>query len=204
MEYLKKLWYGCEAGTDYDIICFKNKPTIIRKKEGWFKIIDMIKPAEIVRFTSNVIIKGDDYSYNPVTEELTHTINGTSDKYDDVEGAYCYIKFANGFEKTVFMSRKDIDTIKKVSPSASSSFSPWTSMPMKMIKTKVVKEMAKELFTLFSARVNSTLAKAINSDEIAINRVDAQGHIIEDNTIYEAEIIEETPVVEEQVNIEEI
>lgn len=164
----------------------------------------MIKPAEIVRFTSNVIVKGDDYSYNPVTEELTHKMNNTSDKYDDVEGAYCYIKFANGFEKTVFMSRKDIDTIKKVSPSASTAFSPWTTMPMKMIKTKVVKEMAKELFTLFSARVNSTLAKAINSDEIAITRVDSQGHIIEDNSIYEAEIVKETPVVEEEVNIEDL
>ena len=204
---LKEAMVGCEAGTDYDIIPFKGKPTIIRKKEGWFKIIDMIKPDEIVRFTSNVIIKGDDYSYNPVTEELTHKMNGTSDKYDDIEGAYCYIKFANGFEKTVFMSKKDIDSIKKVSPSASSSFSPWTSMPMKMVKTKVVKEMAKELFTLFSARVNSTLAKAINSDEIAINRVDEKGNIVEDKTIYEAEIVEETPVVEEkeeQVNIEEL
>lgn len=203
---LKEAMVGCEAGTDYDIIPFKGKPTIIRKKEGWFKVIDMIKPDEIVRFTSNVIVKGDDYSYNPVTEELTHKMNGTSDKYDDIEGAYCYIKFANGFEKTVFMSKKDIDSIKKVSPSASSSFSPWTSMPMKMVKTKVVKEMAKELFTLFSARVNSTLAKAINSDEIAINRVDEKGNIVEDKTIYETEVevVEETPVVEQQINFEEI
>lgn len=203
---LKEAMVGCEAGTDYDIIPFKGKPTIIRKKEGWFKIIDMIKPAEIVRFTSNVIVKGDEYSYNPVTEELTHKMNSTSDKYEDVEGAYCYIKFANGFEKTVFMSKKDIDTIKKVSPSASSNFSPWQSMPMKMIKTKVVKEMAKELFTLFSARVNSTLAKAISSDETPIDRIDEQGHIIEDKTIYETEIVKDTPVVEQenQVNIEDI
>lgn len=210
---LKEAMVGCEAGTDYDIIPFKGKPTIIRKKEGWFKIIDMIKPAEIVRFTSNVIVKGDEYSYNPVTEELTHKMNNTSDKYDDVEGAYCYIKFANGFEKTVFMSKKDIDTIKKVSPSASTPYSPWTTMPMKMIKTKVVKEMAKELFTLFSARVNSTLAKAISSDETAIDSVDVEGHIIEDNTIFDGETIEPAQVIEpqqenqpeeKQVNLEDI
>lgn len=203
---LKEAMVGCEAGTDYDIICFKNKPTIIRKKEGWFKIIDMIKPAEIIKFTSNVIVKGDDYSFNPVTEELVHKMNNTSDDYEDVLGAYCYIKFANGFEKTIFMSKKDIDSIKKVSPSAKSDFSPWKSMPMKMIKTKVVKEMAKELFTLFSARVNSTLAKAINSDEIVVNRVDEEGHIIEDGTIFDSEpIISEKKVEKtEQVNIEDI
>ena len=35
---LKEAMVGCEAGTDYDIIAFKNKPTIIRNKNGWFKI----------------------------------------------------------------------------------------------------------------------------------------------------------------------
>lgn len=182
---LKEAMVGCEAGTDYDIIPFKNKPTIIRKKEGWFKIIDMIKPAEIVRFTNNVVFKGDDFEYNPVTEDIKHTPKVTSDKYEDIEYAYAYIRFANGFEKTVVMSKKDIDSIKKVSPSAGTSFSPWTSMPIKMVKTKVVKELAKELFTLFSGRVNSALSQAINSDEQVVSRVDNKGYIVNDATIYE-------------------
>lgn len=187
---LKEAMVGCEAGTDYDIIPFKNKPTIIRKKEGWFKIIDMIKPAEIVRFTNNVVFKGDEFEYNPVTEDIKHTPKTTSDKYEDIEYAYAYIRFSNGFEKTVVLSKKDLDSIKKVSPSAGTSFSPWSSMPVKMVKTKVVKELAKELFTLFSGRVNSVLSQAINSDEQVVNRVDKKGYINNDNTIYE---IEEQP-----------
>lgn len=182
---LKEAMVGCEAGTDYDIIPFKNKPTIIRKKEGWFKIIDMIKPAEIVRFTNNVVFKGDEFEYNPVTEDIKHTPKVTSDKYEDIEYAYAYIRFANGFEKTVVLSKKDIDSIKKVSPSAGTSFSPWSSMPVKMVKTKVVKELAKELFTLFSGRVNSALSQAINSDEQVVSKVDNKGYIINDATIYE-------------------
>ena len=182
---LKEAMVGCEAGTDYDIIPFKNKPTIIRKKEGWFKIIDMIKPAEIVRFTNNVVFKGDEFEYNPVTEDIKHTPKVTSDKYEDIEYAYAYIRFANGFEKTVVMSKKDIDSIKKVSPSAGTSFSPWASMPIKMVKTKVVKELAKELFTLFSGRVNSVLSQAINSDEQVVSKVDNKGYIVNDATIYE-------------------
>lgn len=181
---LKEAMVGLEAGTDFDIVPFKGKPVITRKKEGWFKIIDMIKPAEIMRFTANVIFKGDEYSFDPVKEELKHKKVIESDKYDDIEGAYCYIKFANGFEKTIFMSKKDIDVIKRVSPSATSSYSPWTTMPVKMVKTKVVKEMAKELFTLFSSKVNYILAQAINNDENSISRIDNKGNIKNDNIIY--------------------
>ena len=187
---LKEAMVGCEAGLDYDIIPYKDKPTVIRKKEGWWKIIDLIKPAEIIRFTNNVVFKGDEFSFNPVTEDLKHIPKVTSDKYDDIEYAYAYIKFANGFEKTVVMSKKDIDSIKKVSPSANTSFSPWTSMPVKMVKTKVVKELAKELFTLYSGRVNAVLAQAIESDEQVVGRVDEKGYIQNDNEIYDAKVEE--------------
>ena len=183
---LKEAMVGCEAGTDYDIIPFKGKPVIIRKKDGWFKIIDLIKPAEIIRFTNNVVFKGDEFSFNPVTEELYHKPLVTSDKYEDIEYAYAYIKFSNGFEKTVCMSKKDIESIKKVSPSVNTSFSPWTTQPVKMVKTKVVKELAKELFTLFGGRINGILSQVIESDEISIKRVDGKGYIINDAEVYEA------------------
>ena len=199
---LKEAMVGCEAGTDYDIIPFKNKPTIIRKKEGWFKIIDMIKPAEIVRFTNNVVFKGDAFEYNPVTEDIKHEPKVTSDKYEDIEYAYAYIRFANGFEKTVVLSKKDLDSIKRVSPSANSTFSPWNSMPVKMVKTKVVKELAKELFTLFSGRINSVLSQAINSDEQAISKVDNKGYIINDAIVYEEKEIK--PKTKKVLSLEEL
>ena len=195
---LKEAMVGCEAGTDFDIIPFKGKPVISRKKEGWYKIIDLIKPAEIIRFTNNVIFRGDEYSFNPVTEELTHIPKVTSDKYDDIVGAYAYIKFENGFEKTIFMTKKDLDAIKRVSPSANSTYSPWVSMPVKMVKTKVVKELAKELNILFGGRVNHALSQAVESDEISVKEVDVNGNIENDKEIYDTksdEIIpeQETP-----------
>lgn len=198
---LKEAMVGCEAGTDYDIIPFKNKPTIIRNKNGYFKIIDMVKPAEIVRFTNNVVFKGDEFEFNPVTEEVKHIPKVTSDKYEDIEYAYAYIKFANGFEKTVVMSKKDLDSIKKVSPSASTSFSPWTSMPIKMVKTKVTKELAKELLTLFSGKLTASAVSAINSDEQVVNKVDDKGHIINDDTIYTDASYEDKP---KKVSLDEI
>ena len=201
---LKEAMVGCEAGADYDIVPFKGKPVFSRKKEGWFKIIDMIKPAEIIRFTNNVVFKGDEFEYNPVTEDLKHTPKITSDKYDDIEYAYAYIRFSNGFEKTVVLSKKDIDSIKKVSPSANTSFSPWTTMPVKMVKTKVVKELAKELFTLFSGRVNAILSQAINSDETPVNKVDNKGYIVNDNTIYKDANFEIQDVSSNKVSLDDI
>ena len=199
---LKEAMVGCEAGTDYDIIPFKGKPTVIRKKEGWFKIIDMIKPAEIVRFTNNVVFKGDEFDYNPVTEDIKHTPKVASDKYEDIEYAYAYIRFANGFEKTIVLSKKDLDSIKKVSPSANTTFSPWSSMPVKMVKTKVVKELAKELFTLFSGRVNSVLSQAITSDEQSVSKIDNKGYVLNDDTIYEPKVTETKE--EKTVSLDEI
>lgn len=198
---LKEAMVGCEAGTDFDIIPFKGKPVISRKKEGWYKIIDLIKPAEIIRFTNNVIFRGDEYSFNPVTEELTHIPKVTSDKYDDIVGAYAYIKFENGFEKTIFMTKKDLDAIKRVSPSANSTYSPWVSMPVKMVKTKVVKELAKELNILFGGRVNHALSQAVESDEISVKEVDVNGNIENDKEIYDTksdEIIPEQETPQEE------
>lgn len=182
---LKEAMLGLEASNDYDIIPFKDKPVVVRKKDGWFKIIDLIKPAEIIRFTNNVVFKGDEFSYNPVTEDIKHTPKTTSNKYEDIEYAYAYIRFANGFEKTTVLSKKDLDSIRKVSPSADTSFSPWTSMPVKMVKTKVVKELAKELVTLFGGRLNGALNQAVNSDEISVKRVDNKGYIVDESAIYE-------------------
>lgn len=186
---LKEAMLGLEAGKDYDIVPFKGKPVFQRSKNGWYSIIDLVKPAEIIRFTNNVVFKGDDFEYNPVTEDIKHTPKTTSDKYEDIEYAYAYIRFANGFEKTIVMSKKDLDSIRRVSPSANTTFSPWTTMPVKMVKTKAVKELAKELFTLFGNRINTILSQAIESDEQVVQRIDNKGYIISDNSIYENKVV---------------
>ena len=185
---LKEAMVGCEVGIDYDIIVYKGEAVVVRNKNGWFKIIDLIKPAEIIRFVNNVITEGDDWSWNPVTETLTHTPKG--EKYQDfnhIEGAYSYVKLANGFEKTMLLTKEDLKKLKDISPSGKSEFSPWNSNSIKMCKTKATKELAKDLFTLFSGRVNSVLARAIESDEISINAIDDKGNIIESKDIYPKE-----------------
>lgn len=201
---LKEAMIGLEVGTDYDIVPFKGKPTICRKKEGYFKIIDMIKPAEIVRFISNVITTGDKYYFNPVTGELTHEMFGERyQDFDNVLGSYAYIKFANGFESTVFLSKEDLEKIKNTSPSGKSEFSPWNSQSLKMVKTKTVKELAKELLTLWGNKLNSIQFNAVNSDEVSIKSVNEKGFLENDNSVYEVEMIEQTDEITSETVIQE-
>lgn len=85
-------------------------------------------------------------------------------------------------------------------------------MPVKMVKTKCVKEMAKELFTLFSGKVNSVLAQAIDSDENSVSNINKNGYIENEKIIYsneyDTEPIEQNEVQEgsevTQVNLDEI
>lgn len=186
---LKEAILGLESGTDYDIIAYAGKPVIQRKDTGWYKILDLVKPADIVRLSSNIVQKGDDFEFNPVTEEIRHTMVGErTNKYDDIIGSYAYIKFANGFEKTIFLSKAELDAIKNTSPSSKSEYSPWQKFPTKMVNTKTLKELAKRLFVIFGGKLTSSIANAINSDEQVVDYVDNKGFIQNDNTIYDAKV----------------
>lgn len=170
-----------EAGTDYDIVVFKGKPVICRKKDGWYKVIDMIKPAEIVRFVSNVATTGDTVSFNPVTEEVTHIMGGKRHQnLKEIIAAYAYIRFANGFEKTVFWDQDDILHAHSLSPAKDSNFSPWNAHSIKMVETKVVKELAKKLFTLFGRRLSPMMQAAASTDDVAVRRITPAGAIEQD------------------------
>ena len=190
---LKEAILGLEAGTDYDIIAYGGKPIIQRKDTGWFKCLDLIKPADIVRINSNIVQKGDDFEFNPVTEEIKHTMIGErTNKYEDIVGSYAYVKFSNNFEKTIYLSKAELDAIKNTSPSSKSEYSPWTKFPTKMVNTKTMKELAKRLFVIFGGKLTSNIANAMNSDEQVVDYVDSNGNLKNDDSIYEASYEEKT------------
>lgn len=198
---LKEATVGLEAGLDYDILLFKSKPTVCRNKNGWYKIIEMIKPAEIVKFVSNVATTDDEISFDPVTETIRHIPSGErGQQRKDIIAAYAFIKFSNGFEKAVFMDKNDITHLWNLSPSKNSDYSPWNAHSIKMVKTKAVKELAKELFTIFSGRLTAALQQAVEIDEQPISRIDSAGIVVDDAPIPQpkprpqVQIIDEEPI----------
>ena len=180
---------GCEAGVDYDIIPFKGKPVVIRNKRGWFKLVRLIVEAPIVGMRTGVVFKDDEFSYNNFTGEIHHVENiNNQDKYSDIVGAWAYIELADGFKHSIFMNKAKIENIRKASPSGGSAYSPWTTFPSKMVETKIMKEMAKYLNTLFGGNLDYNTQKIIENDEKTIKSIDNKGNIVEDKTVYEVEV----------------
>lgn len=182
---LKEAILGNIAGEDFDIIVYGGKPVMSRTREGWYRIIELIKPADIIKFVVNVATTGDEISYNPATETVYHTMGGErGQEYKDILGAYCYIKFANGFEKSCYMSKEDLDFLKSKSPSATGSkpyLSPWNNNSIRMVKTKVAKELAKELYSLFKGKLNRQSQLVAMIDEKPIKGINYDGTITLDN-----------------------
>lgn len=182
---LKEAIVGNIAGEDFDIIVYGGKPVMSRTREGWFRIIELIKPADIVKFVLNVATTGDEIGYNPATETVYHTLHGErGQEYKDILGAYAYIKFSNGFEKSVYMTKDDLDFLKSKSPSANGSkphLSPWNNNSIRMVKTKVAKELAKELYSLFKGKLNRQCQQIAMLDEKPIKNVNLDGSITIDN-----------------------
>ena len=202
----KEAMLGSEAGTDFDIIPFKGKPVIMRKKEGWYKLVNLIKPGEIVRFTNGVFHKDQEVGYNVLNEELTNVPSKKKAvmKSDDIGLSFAHIEFSNGFKKTVVLTREEMLQIQNNSPSGKSEYSPWNSWTQKMCETKIVKELAKELFVLFGANLAEHFQAAALSDEQVVEEINEQGNIKNDDTIFEGEDIikvEETITEEEARNL---
>lgn len=199
---LTEAMVGCEAGTDYDIVPFKNKAVVTRNKRGWFKIINLIVPSPIILFRTGVVFEGDDFDYDNATGELIHKPRfETNEDYNDIKGAWARIKLQNGFSHVLFMSKAQIDRKKKASPAGNSSFSPWSTMPATMVDTKVTKEMAKYLNTLYGGNLDTSMLNAIDSDEIPVKKVDSNGYVEVDKSIYETETIVEEP---KKINLENL
>lgn len=194
---LKEAIVGNIAGEDFDIIVYGNKPFMSRTREGWYRIIELVKPAEIVKFVVNVATTGDEISYNPATETLKHEMHGERKQtYDDIIGAYAYIKFANKFEKTVYMTKSDLDFLKSKSPSANGSkphLSPWNSNSIRMVKTKVAKELAKELYSLFKGKLNRHIQQVAMIDDAPISRITSDGCVTLDTQPLQATPINTQP-----------
>lgn len=61
---------------------------------------------------------------------------------DEIIGYFAYFKLLNGFEKTLYMSREDVEKwAKKYSPSYNSSYSPWKTEFDKMAQKTVLRRL---------------------------------------------------------------
>jgi recombination protein RecT len=101
-------------------------------------------------------------SWNPLTEELDYTPHFEDRKASDKPVGYVgFFKLSNGFEKTVYWSRKQIEAHRdRFSKSASSSQSPWKSD----FDAMALKTVLRNLITKWGP-MTTDIQKANDADE---------------------------------------
>lgn len=101
-------------------------------------------------------------SWNPLTEELDYTPHFEDRKASDKPVGYVgFFKLSNGFEKTVYWSRKQIEAHRdRFSKSASSSKSPWKSD----FDAMALKTVLRNLITKWGP-MTTDIQKANDADE---------------------------------------
>ena len=107
-----------------------------------------VKP--IKQILSGVVKENDDHSFND-EGHFTHKFSpfATDKERGQVVGAYCTIYYEDGTREDTFINNDEIKKVREVSPSASSSFSPWNKWTDSMINKTVIKKAMKNVYLNF-------------------------------------------------------
>lgn len=149
------------------------------------------------------IREGELISWNPLSEEVE--IDFTQRKSDKVIGYAGYFKLLNGFEKTVYWSREDVEAhAKKFSKTYSFKNGVWQTDFDSMAKKTVLRNLLSkwgilsiEMQKAYSADNNSVKDTILKEDNVEIDF--ETGEVIEDVEYIDpqSQTFEGTPFVEE-------
>lgn len=149
------------------------------------------------------IREGELISWNPLSEEVE--IDFTQRKSDKVVGYAGYFKLLNGFEKTVYWSREDVEAhAKKFSKTYSFKNGVWQTDFDSMAKKTVLRNLLSkwgilsiEMQKAYSADNNSVKDTILKEDNVEIDF--ETGEVIEDVEYIDSQsqTFEGTPFVEE-------
>jgi recombination protein RecT len=143
---------GLEFGTNRCyLIPYKNKrqgtveATYMRSYLG---IVDLARRSGCLKkLGAGVVYENDHFEIKRGFEEvLTHIPCMTSEERGQLLGAYSYAELADGQRVSEYMTKKELDSIKKRSKAVQSGLpSPWSTDEAEMQKKTVIKRMLKLL-----------------------------------------------------------
>jgi recombination protein RecT len=140
----------------------------LAQRSGQYKRLNVIE-----------IYEGELISYNRLTEEIQLNLeNKISDK---IIGYVAYFQLLNGFEKTVYWSKQQVENhAKKYSKTYNKASGVWKLNFDAMAKKTVLKNMLSKWGIL-----SIDLQRAIQTDQAVINKpIEDQTEITEDDLIY--------------------
>jgi recombination protein RecT len=118
--------------------------------KGWRATL--VSYGAIRHIDGYVVRTGDTFSWNPAKGEVIHLPHGSASEAEHksrkVVAAYAKAILPTGESVYEVIEAWELEKIKKVSPAASSGFSPYTSWEDEMIRKAPIKRLAKKLQVL--------------------------------------------------------
>ena len=128
---------------------------------GYKGMIELARRSgQIISLSANVVKENDYFEYEYGLDEKLKHIPARSERGNLVYG-YAIAKISGGGYQFEVMPKEEIDSIKRSSKGANSSYSPWSTHYEEMAKKTVVRRLFKYL------PISVEIQKAIGHDEIA-------------------------------------
>lgn len=153
-----RLWVDPSLGQAY-IVPFKNKATLII---GYRGLIEMAMRTNVYRHI-NAIDVDDGMQVDEDVVKGVHEVKRIAPG-KKVVGYLAYLKMTNGYERSLYMSREEVERhAKKYSKSYGKPDSPWTTEFDKMARKTVLKQLLK------FGTLDPVAARYLDSDEEVVD-----------------------------------
>ncbi|MBR0103010.1 MAG: recombinase RecT [Selenomonadaceae bacterium] len=142
------------------IVPFKGKAQFQVGARGYVQLAH--RSGQYTRLHAGKVYEGELRGFNPLTGE---PILGEKTS-DEVAGYVAYMRLVNGFEKTLYMTKSEIEAFaKKYSQSYGKSYSPWSTNFDEMASKTVLKKLLRSWGVL-----SADLATALAGDQSVVDR----------------------------------
>jgi recombination protein RecT len=177
------------------VVPFKGKPTFLVGYKGLIQLA--MRTGQYRTINADVVYEGEYERGDKLTGEIILSGEKVSDK---IIGYFCYIELINGFAKTLYMTKDQVEAwAKKYSPSYNSNYSPWKTEFDKMAQKTVIRRLI-STYGPMSMEMQNVL-DADDDAETKIRRdIGSNANIIE---IDATELKKETAEIAENVQAEE-
>ncbi|MDR1410489.1 MAG: recombinase RecT [Oscillospiraceae bacterium] len=155
------------------VVPYKNVPTFTIGYKGLIQLAQ--RSGQYRCINADVVYEGELLGFNKLSgmPDLTGERTG-----DNVVGYFSYFQLLNGFEKTIYMTREDMDAWgKRYSPSYTSSYSPWKTEFDKMALKTCLRRLI-STYGVMSTEMQTALMADVNVQQSVNNEVQANAATI--------------------------
>lgn len=179
------------------LVPFNNKGVrevqLIIGYKGYIELVNRSGKATILN--TEVVYSNDGFEYEQGLNPVLRHIPAKGER-GELIGVYCIAKNLIANEKVfVYLYKEEVEKVKRASKAGDTAYSPWTTWPVEMWKKTAVKRIAKML------PLSAEEQQLLSADETIKTKIDKEMVSVPDETAWEGETLEATPVAPEETPV---